>query len=203
MMRISRSHRNGAFTLVELMVVIGIMGLLMSMVLGVQRYAQSKSNRSRVEGQIAAFAAAAEAYKADNADFPRSAETDDLSSVTTGMGAVDSSTYKPANLAFYSMLSGDADLNGRPDANETTSTGTISTPLVSYYAFAPSLLQMDSGKVAFIRDPWGKPYGYSTKRQKVLQSGLQDDASAGHNITYDLWSTANSDANERAWIANW
>ncbi len=185
------------------MVVIGIMGLLMSMVLGVQRYAQSKSNRSRVEGQIAAFAAAAEAYKADNAVYPRSAETDDLSSMTSGMGAADSSSYKPANLAFYIMLSGDANLNGRPDADESAGAGSTATALVSYYNFAPSLLQMDSGRVAFIRDPWGKPYGYSTKRQKVLQSGLQDDPSAGHNITYDLWSTANSDANDKAWIANW
>jgi prepilin-type N-terminal cleavage/methylation domain-containing protein len=202
-MRISQSHRNSAFTLVELLVVIGIMGMLMSMVLGVQRYAQSKSNRSRVEGQIAAFTAAAEAYKTDNAVYPRSAETDDLSSITSGMGAADASAYKPANLAFYTMLSGDADLNGRPDASEATGAGANATAPVSYYNFAPSLLQIDSGKVVFIRDPWGKPYGYSTKRQKVLQSGLQDDASAGHNITYDLWSTANSDANERAWIANW
>jgi hypothetical protein len=101
------------------------------------------------------------------------------------------------------MLSGDADLNGRPDASEATGAGANATAPVSYYNFAPSLLQIDSGKVVFTRDPWGKPYGYSTKRQKVLQSGLQDDASAGHNITYDLWSTANSDANERAWIANW
>jgi len=185
------------------MVVIGIMGMLMSMVLGVQRYAQSKSNRSRVEGQIAAFAAAAEAYKADNAVYPRSAETDDLSSITSEMGAADSSAYKPANLAFYAMLSGDANLNGRPDASEATGAGTSSAAPVSYYNFGPSLLQIDSGKVVFIRDPWGKPYGYSTKRQKVLQGGLQDDPSAGHNITYDLWSTANSDANERAWIANW
>lgn len=173
------------------MVVIGIMGALMSMVLGVQRYAQSKSNRSRVEGQIAAFAAAAEAYKADNAVYPRSAETDELASVTTNMGAVETSAYKPSNLAFYAMLSGDADLDGRPDST------------VNYYTFAPSLLQMEGARVAFIRDPWGKPYGYSTKRQMVLQSGMKDDSSAGHNITYDLWSTANSDMNEKAWITNW
>lgn len=188
--------------MVELMVVIGIMGVLMSMVLGVQRYAQSKSNRSRVEGQIAAFAAAAEAYKADNAIYPRSAETDELASMVTSMGMVDTSTYKPSNLALYVMLSGDTDLNGRPDSTEANS-GATAVPAVTYYTFAPSLLQLETGRVAFVRDPWGKPYGYSTKRQKVLQAGLQDDPSAGHNITYDLWSTANSDSNEKAWIANW
>ncbi len=192
-MRSQSLRRQRAFTLVELVVVMGVMGLLMSMVLGVQRYAQSKSNRSRAEAQIAGFTAAAEAYKADNALYPRSAETDALSSI----GATGSAGYTDANLALYLMLSGDTDLNGRADATE----GKTDAPPV-YLAFTPSQLSLAGEKVLFVRDAWGKPYGYSTKRAAALDKGT-DDASAGHNITFDVWSTGGVDENEKGWIANW
>jgi len=189
----SRLSRRSAFTLIELIIVIGIICTLMGLVLGVQRYAQAKSSRSRAEAQIAAFAAAAEAYKADNAIYPRSAETDVLASV----GSSSSSGYVAANLALYIMLSGDSDLNGKVDSTEN-----MPNAAPSYFAFVNSQIQKDAEKVAFIRDPWGKPFGYSTMRAAAIQNGA-DNASAGHNVTYDLWSTANQDAAERAWISNW
>jgi hypothetical protein len=60
------------------------------------------------------MAAAAEAYKTDNAVYPRSDETDALSSGSQGGGA----NYIEANLAFYKMISGDADANGKVDVSE-------------------------------------------------------------------------------------
>ena len=198
-MRINSGGSRAAFTLVELMVVIAILCSLMTMVLGVQRYAQSKSRRSRTEAQIAAFSAAGEAYKADNGSYPRGEETDAIASVGEAAGATTSSAFTDSNLALYVLLTGDMDLNGKPDSTEP---GTAQTAAPTYITFAPSQLAKPGDKVLFMRDPWGKAYGYSTKRAKAIQAGA-DDATFGHNVTFDLWSTANMDDKEKAWITNW
>ncbi|NBV85047.1 MAG: type II secretion system protein [Verrucomicrobia bacterium] len=198
-------RRQSAFTLIELMVVISILGLLMTMVLGVQRYAQTKSNRGRAEAEIAALCAAAEAYKADQGTYPRSGETDALKGVNDSAPVEPSGDYKNANLSLYSMLTGDADFNGKPDSMEGKPGA---TPL--YMTFKGSQLSWSggaagNGTVLFIRDPWGKayPYGYSTARNAALERDGRDDPSAGHNITFDVWSIAASPDKPAAWISNW
>lgn len=182
------------------MVVISILCGLMTMVFGVQRYAQTKSRRSRAEAQIAAFSAAAEAYKSDNAAYPRTDETDGSTSIGALGGDTTGDAFVKANLAFYAMLSGDLDLNGKPDATESGSGAQNATPF--YMTFTPSQLSLSDNRVKFMRDPWSQAYGYSTKRAKALESG-KDDASSGHNVTFDIWSVANSQDKEKAWIGNW
>jgi prepilin-type N-terminal cleavage/methylation domain-containing protein len=196
---ISRGKKSG-FSLVELMVVISILCGLMTMVFGVQRYAQTKSRRSRVEAQIAAFSAAAEAYKSDNASYPRTDETDASTSVGALGADTKSDAFLKANLALYAMLAGDLDLNGKPDATESGTGAQNATPF--YMTFSPSQLSMSDNKVKFIQDPWSQAYGYSTKRAKALETG-KDDAASGHNVTFDIWSVANSPDKDKAWIGNW
>jgi len=204
-MRTHSLERRTAFTLIELMVVISILGILMSMILGIQRYAQTKSNRSRAEAEIAAISAAAEAYKADNGSFPRSTETDALSGVNDSAPSDPGQDYKDSNLALYVMLTGDADKNGRPDSTEGK-TGAL--PL--YMTFKAAQLSWSggvngSGNVLFARDPWGKayPYGYSTKRNAALEKNGADDPTVGHNITFDVWCIAGTPDKPAAWISNW
>ena len=193
-MRARRISKHSAFTLVELVVAIGIVMVLMGMVLGVQRYAQTKSFRSRTEAQLAGFISAIESYKADNAVYPRSDETDKFDSLTVAS----EDAYIQANRALYIMLSGDSDLNGRPDSMESKPDA---APV--YFSFVDSQLRKrQTQAVEFMSDPWGKPYGYSTKRAAAIATGV-DDVKAGHNITYDLWSTAGQEKNEKAWISNW
>lgn len=182
------------------MVVIAILCSLMTMVLGVQRYAQSKSRRSRTEAQIVAFSAAAEAYKADNGSYPRGEETDAIASVGEVAGATTATAFVSSNLALYVLLTGDADLNGKPDSTEPGTGAQTAAP--TYMTFAPSQLSKPGNKVLFMQDPWGKAFGYSTKRAKAIQAGA-DDAAVGHNVTFDVWSTANMDDKEKAWISNW
>jgi hypothetical protein len=189
---------NGGFTLIELMTAIAVAGSLMGMVLGIQRYASNKSARSRCTAEVVAMAAAAEAYKTDNAVYPRSDETDALSSGAQGGGA----DYIEANLAFYKMISGDADANGKVDVSEG-----VNNPGPVYMEFKALQLRMTGASVAYIRDPWDtgsskSPYGYSTKRLTMIERG-NDDASAGRNVSFDVWSTANAASNPKTWIGNW
>lgn len=191
-MRLERISRGG-FTLVELMTAVSILAVLMTLALGIQRYASEKSLRSRAEVEIRAMAAACENYKTDQAVYPRNEVTDTVSSLS-----VNPSEYIAANLELYKMLSGDMDLNGKGDAAEGKQG---STP--SYLEFQNSQLRLKDGLVTRIRDPWDsesapEPYGYSTRR-----ASFPEDASAGYNMTFDLWSVAKKTAKPAAWITNW
>ena len=189
---------NSGFTLIELMTAIAVAGSLMGMVMGIQRYASNKSARSRCAAEVVAMAAAAEAYKTDNAVYPRSDETDALSSGSQNGG----SDYIESNLAFYKMISGDANANGKADVAEG-----LNNPPPVYMEFKAIQLRMSGTVVSYIRDPWDlgsskSPHGYSTKRLSMIERG-NDDASAGRNISFDVWSTANSTSNPNAWVGNW
>src|SRR5215470_12142417 len=74
--------RYNAFTLIELILVVGIMVVLAALVLSTAGYARKKSGRARAETEIAAMSAALENYRADNAVYPRDANTDALAAVT-------------------------------------------------------------------------------------------------------------------------
>src|SRR5437879_10217723 len=74
-------HYN-AFTLIELIVVVGLILILTGLVLSTVGYARKKGARARAETEIAAMAAALESYKADNAAYPRNSTTDTFTAVT-------------------------------------------------------------------------------------------------------------------------
>src|SRR5499433_50130 len=72
--------RYHAFTLIELVLVVGIITVLAGLVLSTVGYARKKGALARAETEIAAISAACENYKADNAVYPRG--NADLSSTT-------------------------------------------------------------------------------------------------------------------------
>src|SRR5258707_2034249 len=68
-----RSHpafSSRAFTIVELVVVFGLIIVLTGLILSTAGYARKKGARVRAETEIAAMSAALENYKADNAVYP-------------------------------------------------------------------------------------------------------------------------------------
>ena len=192
--RSCRSVRRGeprcnAFTLIELILVVGIIMVLAGLVLTTVGYARKKGARARAETEIAAMSAACENYKADNGVYPTSDITNGLDPRFNG----DPTTtgYKVASFDLYTRLSGDSSGNRSPTGK-------------SYMAFKPNMLfpADQTLNVQYIQDPFGNSYGYSTANSV--------NPAQGYNPTFDLWSTAGltsagqpSQADQNQWIKNW
>src|SRR4051812_7250343 len=67
-------HQRAAFTLLELLAVIALIAILAGLVVGVGRRAVEVGQVARAKAELAALAAALEAYKRAHGDYPR---TDD------------------------------------------------------------------------------------------------------------------------------
>ena len=183
---------DGAFTLIELIVVITVIVILTGLVLSTVGYARNKGARARAETEIAAMSAALESYKADNAAYPRDASSTDLLDPTT----TNVDNYKTSCRYMYGQVSGDRDFNGTPD-----------TGVRSYMTFKPNSLLRDdmsnppssTNPVTAIRDPFGNSYGYSTA--KAANPG----GTVGYNPTFDLWTIADGAAgtDQTKWVKNW
>ena len=109
------------------------------------------------------------------------------------MGDPAQTTYQYASRSLYKSLSGDSD----NDANRIDESK-------SYFPFKPNQLSPATQEqaVAFIRDPFGNSYGYSTVKNS------NPSGSDGYNPTFDLWSTSgvintSTTPDQTQWIKNW
>jgi len=197
---VRNQRRYNAFTLIELVLVFGILAVLAALVLSTVGYARKKGALARAEIEVAAISAALENYKADNAVYPRDnpapGYTDALDAQQNGDPT--QSVYQNASLYLFTQLSG---LN----QNQTPITGAK-----SYFSFKPQMLLIDTnGNVVAIKDPLGNSYGYSTAYQAWADSNYSG-AQKGYNPTFDVWSTAGvtsagqpTQADKNQWIKNW
>src|SRR5436305_5912146 len=100
-----RGVRYNAFTLIELVVVVGLILVLTGLVLSTVGYARKKGARARAETEIAAMSAALESYKADNGVYPSNSVTNNLDPKTNGDPGT--TAYSFASQYLYGELSGD------------------------------------------------------------------------------------------------
>jgi type II secretory pathway pseudopilin PulG len=194
-----------AFTLIELVVVFGLILVLTGLVLSTVGYARKKGARARAETEIAAMSAACENYKADNGVYPRTSVTDTFTAVTNRVPPDPQPTSYDPNVTAYSFTSFYlySQLSGNPSGDRTTYTQQ------GYMQFKPNMLSPPggTGTVTAIRDPFGNSYGYSTAQAAYIDNpGVNPNN--GFNSTFDLWSTAGTSAAtdaayEKAWITNW
>src|SRR5215469_18268220 len=171
-------RRYTAFTLIELVVVIGLIVILTGLVLSTVGYARKKGARARAETEIAAMAAALESYKSDNAVYPRDNATNQYTDTLNAQQNFDptQSVYQNASFYLYGQLS------GNPSGDRTTYTQQ------RYFQFKPNMLfpADQTQNVQYIQDPFGNSYGYSTINNPVANP----NPTPGYNPTFDLWSTA-------------
>ena len=184
----SGQARYNAFTLIELILVVGIIIVLAGLVLSTAGYARKKGALARAETEIAALSAACENYKADNGVYPSNTDTNNLDPRTAGNP--NSPSYSLTSFYLYTKLSGDTIGNRTPTGK-------------SYMQFKPNMLfpADQTQNVQYIQDPFGYSYGYSTSNQV--------DPTHGYNPTFDLWTTCTltnsppSAADQNQWIKNW
>jgi prepilin-type N-terminal cleavage/methylation domain-containing protein len=169
------------FTIIELIVVIGIILVLAGLILATSSYVHNKGARSRAEAEIAAMSAALENYKADNGVYPSSTPTTTLNA----QNSTNPVNYQTASAFLFQSLTGDSNADGQPG------------PGVVYMTLKPNQLSGTDANT-FIKDPFGNSYGYST-------AGQTGTSGNGYNPTFDLWSTAGStsDTGKLGWIKNW
>ncbi|MDP9100166.1 MAG: type II secretion system protein GspG [Verrucomicrobiota bacterium] len=174
--------REGAFTLVELLVVMVIILILGGLILATSGYVQKKGKHSRAQAEIAALSAALENYKADNGVYPRDGVTDGLDVTTPTL-----SDYDAPSLKLYEYLSGDSNHDRVAESK-------------IYFPFKPNQLSPTdrTQAVTSIRDPFGNPYAYSTRK-------ASDPTKNGFNPTFDLWSIADGapGTDSTKWVKNW
>src|SRR4030095_5125497 len=80
----SNKRRCNGFTLIELVLVVGIIIVLAGLVLSTVGYTRKKGALARAETEVAALSAACENYKADNGVYPSNTDTNNLDPRTGG-----------------------------------------------------------------------------------------------------------------------
>lgn len=176
------AHRG--FTLIEILIVIGILALLGVGMWQATAYVQNKGLRSTAEHQVQLLEASMNAYRADNAGVLPYARGDEQSS----------------NI-MYEALSRDEDNNGEPDDKN----GEIQMPYCeSFYIVSSKDEHVQEGipvvkarlkssgggkgargKVYVIMDPWGNAYRYRLGYECETDGGRSGD---GMNPDFDIFS---------------
>src|SRR5215468_9271814 len=120
----SQKPRYYAFTLIELVLVVGIIIVLAGLVLSTVGYTRKKGARARAETEIAAISAACENYKADNGIYPRTSVTDTFTAITNRTPPDPQPTSYDPSVTAYSFTSFwlYGQLSGNPSGDRTTYT---------------------------------------------------------------------------------
>ncbi|MBL9156876.1 MAG: hypothetical protein JNJ70_05380 [Verrucomicrobiales bacterium] len=183
------SRRVRAFSMVELMVVVGIMIVLAGILIAALPGIQSRINRGKVEAFIAELEAGLSRYQVENGIYP----------LNESSGDRDKSGIEGATV-LYKHLSGDFDLNGEVDEKEK-----IYVPKLDYFSNRNAKEPRSSviGGDYMVIDSYGNPVRYLAQPPN-LKKGQNRET---RNPSYDLWSITDADPSdpedEAKYITNW
>lgn len=208
-----------ALTSIEAVTLVAIVAILSVLVVTMGGNTTVGTARAKATHEIGTMAVACDAYKTDHGGYPQDNPTSGAS-VTNDLDArvavnPTDVAYQSSSLFLYKQLTGDTNANGVIDAGETD-------PRYCTGFFRLSNFDREyrmTGVIAYIADPFGHSYGYSTAGLKVEQDlkarqeinpGAVRGASKGYNATFDLWSTGGAtgnlgpaDTDRTKWIKNW
>jgi prepilin-type N-terminal cleavage/methylation domain-containing protein len=162
------SHSTPAFTLVELLGVITIIGILAGLTLGGAGAIRRHGATSQAKSEVAALQAACERYFADNNAYPANSSVDPSSSVApTG--------YTAAGQTLFTNLIGSTTLSGTSTSKR-------------YFEPKP-LMVYTNGSPNYFIDPWGYAYGYNSDgtNAPLIWSTAGQTTGAGTNKWITSW----------------
>jgi len=128
-----------AFTLIELLAVITIIGILAGLTLGAAGAVRRHGATSTAKAEVAALQAACDRYYADNNLYPSNTSVDPLTKTNP-------STYTAAGQALFTNLLGSVTLSVAPTTKR-------------YFEPKPAMVYTN-GSPNYLIDPWGYAYGY-------------------------------------------
>jgi len=182
---LSPFHQNknssiNAFTLVELLAVITIIGILAGLTLGAAGAVRRHGATSTAKAEVAALQAACDRYFVDNNLYPTIATTNSMpdpsASSIPDVNPSTSSKYSTAGKALFNSLFGTNQYNLPPSSKR-------------YFEPKPAMVSSATSPNPYFIDPWGYAYGYN---------------SDGTNAPL-IWSTAGQTTvgGTNKWITSW
>ncbi len=140
--RFTETERSrAAFTLIELLAVITIIGILAGLTLGAAGAVRRHGASSTAKAEVAALQAACDRYFADNNLYPSNTSVDPLTKTNP-------STYTGAGQALFTNLLGSVTLSVAPTTKR-------------YFEPKPAMVYTN-GSPNYLIDPWGYAYGYNS-----------------------------------------
>ena len=130
-----------AFTLIELLAVITVIGILAGLTLGAAGAVRRHGASSTAKAEVAALQAACDRYFADNNLYPANTSVDPLTKTNP-------STYTAAGQALFTNLLGSVTLSVAPTTKR-------------YFEPKPAMVYTN-GSPNYLIDPWGYAYGYNS-----------------------------------------
>ena len=127
-----------AFTLIELLAVITIIGILAGLTLGAAGAVRRHGATSTAKAEVAALQAACDRYYADNNSYPTTNSMPDPSS------SGNPTQYTTAGQALFTNLVGSTNLSTAPTSKR-------------YFEPKPAMVNTNG----YFIDPWGYAYGYN------------------------------------------
>jgi len=160
-----------AFTLVELLGVITIIGILAGLTLGGAGAIRRHGATSQAKSEVAALQAACDRYFADNNAYPTNSSSDNIGCDPTTIFAPTDTKYTKAGSVLFTNLIGGSSLSSAPTSKR-------------YFEPKPAMV---SGN--YFIDPWGYAYGYNSDgtNAPLIWSTAGQTTAAGTNKWITSW----------------
>jgi len=165
-------REQSAFTLIELMVVITIIGILAGLTLGAAGAVRRHGATSTAKAEVAALQAACDRYYADYNSYPTT--TNSMPDPSSGYSP-SAATYTNAGQVLFFNLVGSAKLSVAPTSKR-------------YFEPKPAMVNTTVSTNFFI-DPWGYIYGYNSDgtNAPLIWSTAGQTNSSGTNKWITSW----------------